>query len=225
MRRALINTGAHIITAGHDGANGVDALLDRTGRLISEIAARYRGHAGPVASRFQTARELTREAPAATPWRAPPYLADGAITELDGKIKLAGKTTLALAMVRAILDGTPFMGRPTVQSPVVYLTEQPITSFVTALHAARVRDGAAAPPAAALLGMTIAAGDRVTVQVGLVPRSRAHGGRPTIWCVGGGRVVQGVSPWRKGRVPAEGTTARPPGDGLRTLAPRGADGR
>jgi len=44
-------------------------------------------------------------------------------------VKKGGKTTLLLHMVRAILDGRPFLGRDTRQSRVVYLTEQPRARF------------------------------------------------------------------------------------------------
>jgi hypothetical protein len=64
----------------------------------------------------------------------PGIAALGAITEIDGKIKAAGKTTLLLWMVRAVLDGADFLGHPTRQSKVVYVTEQSWDSFRYALQ-------------------------------------------------------------------------------------------
>jgi len=43
-------------------------------------------------------------------------------------------------MVKAVLDGLPFMGEPTSKTPVVYLTEQPSPSFKEALKAAGLLD-------------------------------------------------------------------------------------
>lgn len=82
--------------------------------------------------RFRTAREIA-EATSADVAFAAVYLAFGAITELDGKPKAAGKTTLILDLVGAVLDGRPFLGQPTVRGPVVMLTEQPTASLKAAL--------------------------------------------------------------------------------------------
>lgn len=89
---------------------------------------------------FRTAREVVESAPEQVPWVACPWLASGAVTELDGKIKAGGKTTFVAAMVRAVVTGAEFMGRPTMQGPVVYLTEQPDTTFSLALTRAGLAD-------------------------------------------------------------------------------------
>jgi hypothetical protein len=86
--------------------------------------------------RFRSAREICASVSEQIAFAAP-YLAFGAITELDGKPKAAGKTTFVLAMIRAMLDGEPFLGHPTVPGPAVMLTEQPPAS----LRAALVRAG------------------------------------------------------------------------------------
>ena len=67
---------------------------------------------------------------------AKPWCAEGALTEVEGKIKAAGKTTFVLAMCCATLDGEPFMSEPTARTPVVYLTEQPRTTFREGLRRA-----------------------------------------------------------------------------------------
>jgi hypothetical protein len=61
---------------------------------------------------------------------------------------------------RAVLDGNPFMGEPTAASPVVYLTEQPLTSFREALRRADLleRDDFHVLPRLSALGPP--AGDR-----------------------------------------------------------------
>ena len=77
---------------------------------------------------------------ALTPKMIAPYHFQGAITEIDGAVKRAGKTTFMTALCRAVLDGLPFLGTPTVQSPVVYLSEQPLSSFAEALRRAGLMD-------------------------------------------------------------------------------------
>jgi hypothetical protein len=72
------------------------------------------------------------------PWIAPPWVAEGAITELVGKAKESGKTTLALAISRCVLEGEPFLGELTVKSPVVYLTEESRPTFREAMQRARI---------------------------------------------------------------------------------------
>ena len=83
----------------------------------------------PINLPFRTGAEIERETPAQVPWVACPWVAEGASTELVGRIKSAGKTTFAHHLVSAVLDGKPFMSQPTRKTPVVYLTEQNATSL------------------------------------------------------------------------------------------------
>jgi hypothetical protein len=62
-------------------------------------------------------------------WLAYGLVGQGLTTELDGKVKKSGKTTLVLSLCRAILNGEQFLGQPTVRTPIVYLTEQSGPSF------------------------------------------------------------------------------------------------
>jgi hypothetical protein len=92
---------------------------------------------GPVAGmHFPTARELFATVPEQAVWILAGLVPDGALTELDGAAKRAGKTWLLAHLVRAVLDGTPFLGRTTRRGPVVYLSEQPPTSLRQAFAAA-----------------------------------------------------------------------------------------
>src|SRR3990167_14603 len=50
--------------------------------------------------------------------------AQGAITELIGKLKRGGKTTFLLHAIKAATTGKKFLDRPTTKTSVVYLTEQ-----------------------------------------------------------------------------------------------------
>lgn len=73
-------------------------------------------------------------------WVVPGIAVRGAITELDGKIKAAGKTTFLTFLSQAVILGKPFLDQPTRQSSVVYLTEQGLASFKAALGRANLMD-------------------------------------------------------------------------------------
>jgi hypothetical protein len=73
---------------------------------------------------FRTARQVAEATPADTQWIAPGVAACGAITELSGAIKTAGKTTFVLALTAAVVKGGAFLGRRVQRAAVVYLTEQ-----------------------------------------------------------------------------------------------------
>jgi putative DNA primase/helicase len=92
-----------------------------------------------AASLFRTARQVAEATPEVAEWVVQPWVAKGSITELDGKIKY-GKTTAAMAMCKAAVTGTPFLGVPTGKTKVVYLTEQPSRSFREALRRAGLLD-------------------------------------------------------------------------------------
>jgi hypothetical protein len=91
------------------------------------------------ALRWYSPLELASMTQAQADWAAFGLAAIGAITEIDGKIKAAGKTTLILAMNRAMLDGSPFLGQPSRRSRVVYVTEQSRQTFADALRRAGLR--------------------------------------------------------------------------------------
>ncbi len=82
---------------------------------------------------FRTAREIAVSTPERPPWVVPGLLARGAITEVDGKIKAAGKTTFLAHLCSAVLEGKTFLDKPTEKTRVVYLTEQSDTTFREAL--------------------------------------------------------------------------------------------
>src|SRR5918994_736063 len=89
---------------------------------------------------FRTAKEVAEATPREIPWSVRPWLAKGAITEIDGPIKRAGKTTLVSHMVSCILNGQPFIGEPSAKSKAVWLTEQSATSFRKVLERAGLTD-------------------------------------------------------------------------------------
>lgn len=87
---------------------------------------------------FETAAEAADAPPATALWIVEGLIAGGALTELAGKVKASGKTTFALALCRAVLDGQPFAGMPTSKTSVVYLTEQSGPTWDEALVRARL---------------------------------------------------------------------------------------
>ena len=83
--------------------------------------------------RFYTGAEIANMTSPNTKFVWDPYIPAGALTEVVGKIKAAGKTTLVTHMCRAVLDGLPFLGTSTTKSSIIYLTEQGPQSFRQAL--------------------------------------------------------------------------------------------
>jgi hypothetical protein len=94
--------------------------------------------AGHAAERIQflNPRELVSASRGKVDWIAKPFVVRGGITEVTGKIKAAGKTTFILDLVRAVLSGQEFLGYPTRKTRVIFLTEQPRSSFSVALERA-----------------------------------------------------------------------------------------
>ena len=119
--------------------NTIDDLL----KLVQETP-QWESKGDAPSLRFRTLEEFCDEVPPEVPFVCEPYVVSGAITEISGKIKHAGKTTFLMAMVRAALYGNPFLGYPTKKTSVVYLTEQPDASFRQAIIRAGLdgrRDG------------------------------------------------------------------------------------
>jgi hypothetical protein len=92
--------------------------------------------------KFLTVKQLFEAKPDLVAWICKPWLATEAITELDGKAKSAGKTTWALAMCKAILNGDHFLGEKTIKSGIVYLTEESRSTFSVALTRAGIDESA-----------------------------------------------------------------------------------
>jgi len=110
----------------------IRAVLGRNGVTVSESVV----GTGEPAIRYYTAREIAAMTSAEPSWIWRAFAAREAITEIDGRIKAAGKTTLALYLVGALLEGELFLGYPTAKTKVVYLTEQQPGPFRAALASA-----------------------------------------------------------------------------------------
>lgn len=87
---------------------------------------------------YRTPLEVAASTSEHPDWLTRGILALGAITEIDGKIKSSGKTTLVTHLVACVLDGLPFIGLPTMKTKVVYLTEQTPGPFREALARANL---------------------------------------------------------------------------------------
>jgi hypothetical protein len=118
---------------------------DELDRLIANappflFAAASSSRAAESKMRFHSAAEIAAATAAEPVFVAEPWAAEGALLEIDGKIKSSGKTTFITYMCRAILDGRDFMGGPTQRSPIVYLSEQSPATFREALRRADLLD-------------------------------------------------------------------------------------
>ena len=91
-------------------------------------------------SLIKTLDEYRNLTPEKVDWVIRGLLARGALTHVDGKVKV-GKTSLLLGLVVAILTGQEFMGLPTSQASVLYATEQNHSSFRAALERAGLTAG------------------------------------------------------------------------------------
>ncbi|MBF6600356.1 MAG: AAA family ATPase [Dehalococcoidia bacterium] len=82
-----------------------------------------------VIAKARTAKELCEATPEKVDWLLPGYVAVGALTEIVGKAKFAGKSTFIGYMLDAVLGGKPFLGHDTQRTPVVYITEEYDSTF------------------------------------------------------------------------------------------------
>lgn len=71
-----------------------------------------------------------------------PLFGAGMVSIIAGKWKSAGKTTMTLSAIRAMLESEPFLGKPTTRTPVVYLYEGSEREFQTSLADAHLTDPA-----------------------------------------------------------------------------------
>ncbi len=107
-------------------------------RLVAAVFAPQRlpEHTLP----FVTAEDLANALESQPSYVQEPYLVSGASTLLSAKVK-TGKTTLALAMIKAIRAGAPLLGFPPgKRGPVILLTEQGRQSLREALRRAGLLD-------------------------------------------------------------------------------------
>ena len=90
--------------------------------------------------RFYTPAEIAASTTAEPQWIIHGYTGLEILTEVDGKVKRSGKTTLTLDAIAAILNRTPWLGQPTSYTKVIYITEQQRGPFLAALTRAGLHD-------------------------------------------------------------------------------------
>jgi hypothetical protein len=132
----IIKTNAQARSAIHLWQSNIDRVLGANGNLGAVLkdlsiqsAPTYIEYGQKESDLFKTPADLAGASPVIE-FLVEPYIVAGAVTELIAKIK-AGKTTYALGeLVRKALA----------KGPVVYLTEQPPSSFWAALNRAGLAD-------------------------------------------------------------------------------------
>ncbi len=93
---------------------------------------------GGIVLPYRTPLEIAASTSEHPDWIVPGLVALGAVTEIDGKVKSSGKTTIVTYLNAAVLDGQPFLGQPTMKTNIVYLTEQTPGPFREALARANL---------------------------------------------------------------------------------------
>jgi Bifunctional DNA primase/polymerase, N-terminal/Primase C terminal 1 (PriCT-1)/AAA domain len=100
----------------------------------SRAAAHSRVEVRAESIQFRTAAELAATCATTPPFIVEGYVVLGGITEVVGKAKVAGKTTLLSHLVKAAVTGGLFLGRRVTQTPVVWMTEERPSTFVETLR-------------------------------------------------------------------------------------------
>ncbi len=137
LLRQLAHVGNDILGQVLEGRKSSATIVQAADASLKMVSAHPRKEVwAETKLSFRTGAELAAEAPGAVEWVAPPWVARGCITELAGKVKTAGKTTFVTHLVRAVLEGAPFLGQGTSKTAVVFLTEQPPASFHVAMSRA-----------------------------------------------------------------------------------------
>ncbi len=129
------------MTSRHDPTWAeLEATGSGTTRVVTGPVVRPPSRVGPkpptktAAEHWRSGADVVVDTESKVEWVWRDYLARGTVTELDGKVKVSGKTTFCHHLSRAILDGEPFLDRPTLRGPIVYLTEEGPATFERALH-------------------------------------------------------------------------------------------
>ncbi len=107
---------------------------DPPGVTITLSPERPEGSGRNLSERFTSPAELLARLPETPESSWHRYFYRGAIAELIGGAKVAGKTTFLGHLMAAVLDGRTYLGEPTTYSPIVFLTEQPSASLRAVLE-------------------------------------------------------------------------------------------
>ncbi|HXG94458.1 MAG TPA: DnaB-like helicase N-terminal domain-containing protein, partial [Blastocatellia bacterium] len=115
-----------------------DSIREYAERTFAAISSEAVSSTSGV--KFYSASEVAAQTPDEPVWIVKPYIACGAITEMAGKVKAAGKTTFLTHLCCAVVNGDRFLGEPTMKTAIVYLTEQPPNTFRVAMRRAGLLD-------------------------------------------------------------------------------------
>jgi hypothetical protein len=135
-QKAVIRQRLDILEKIHDKLLSVDGDADDVLREAAILSAPLTVEVGQNRIlKFKSGAEIALETDEPTEWIVAGFVVKGGMTELGAKVK-AGKTTLITKLVRAVGDGDDFLGKSTLKTATVYLTEQPMVSFRQAMERA-----------------------------------------------------------------------------------------
>jgi AAA domain/CHC2 zinc finger len=108
--------------------------------LIAEIAnaPQWRPDAAE-SSRFRSVVEIRAKGSEKPDWILSRYVERTGLTSMSAKIK-TGKSSLITSGIKAIINGTPFLGEPVTRGPVVLVSEMSGAAFIAALERAAIQD-------------------------------------------------------------------------------------
>jgi len=135
LRRRLLKDIELVADRTCDRSMPLSNIIGRLGNLSAQYRDEVRAE---TKLQFRKAAELIESEPESVEWVVYSYVAVGAITELVGKAKLAGKTTFVTHLVKAVVEGQSFLGHLAMKSGVVYLTEQSARTFRIAMQRAGI---------------------------------------------------------------------------------------
>jgi len=137
-RRELAALGDGLYKNALDSSLSPSQLLGNHRKALEALSSRLERGVGAenICDISCSAKQLFSSTSNPTEWIVPGIVAAGTTSLLFGKVKQAGKTTFALEAAAAITSGRSFLGIPTRQTDVVYLSEQGPGSFREAIQRA-----------------------------------------------------------------------------------------
>jgi DnaB-like helicase N terminal domain/AAA domain len=137
---SVVTDKAKLRRIAHGAQAILDAILCSSGspwevlERVDILSAQLKEDVGPKRIlHFKSGADVASAEDERIEWILPGYVVRGGITELAAKVKI-GKTTFLTHLARALAEGRDFLGRPTLKTPTVYLTEQPAASFRHAME-------------------------------------------------------------------------------------------
>ena len=130
VREARAREEGILDTLEHIGKRTKNAFSQNPRSILGERKSGSTGRSDlDVSTLFRTAAQITEEGIPETHYVIDGLVPAEALLLVSGIAKGGGKTTWATHGVKGFLAGTSFLGRDASQTPVVYLTEQPVANF------------------------------------------------------------------------------------------------